>query len=503
MRRKKGTAVRIFLFVIMASCLSACAGGNRQEPSGELKEPSEGYEQINGNQDEKEPDSQSEDGSVSDKEIGKEDEEGAVSAPSVCGRLAVRGTQLVDEHGNAVQLKGISTHGIAWFPQYVNEELFRELRRDWKANVIRLAMYTAESGGYCTDGDKESLKALVKNGVKYAANQDMYVIIDWHILSDNNPNQYKKEALDFFDEMSEEFSDYDNVLYEICNEPNGSTSWDEIRTYAEEVIPVIRRNSPKSVILIGTPNWSQQVDAAAAAPITGYDNLMYTLHFYAATHTGYLRDVLSAAVDAGLPVFVSEFGICDASGSGEIDKVQAKAWMQLLKQYNISSVAWNLSNKDETSAVILSTVDKTSGFSKEDLSAFGRWLYEILSGGLTEEPSENNVVSGGFRVSERNNGLEITATPSGSWESGGQHFFQYVLNIKNVSRKVCYSWSADIEFGGAFFLSDGWNGNYKVEGDTLHISSADYNGELAAGGSTNDVGFIVSGESGLRIQSIR
>lgn len=303
-----------------------------------------------------------------------------IPSPSVCGRLSVNDTQLVDENGNAVQLRGLSTHGLSFYPQYVNEELFRELRYGWKANVIRLAMYTAESGGYCTDGDKEHLKDLVRSGVKYAVDQDLYVIVDWHILSDGNPNQHAAEAMEFFAQMSGEFSGYDNVIYEICNEPNGGVSWKDIKTYALEVIPVIRANAPDAVILVGTPNWSQYVNEAAMDPITGYDNLMYTLHFYASTHKDDLRNTMTAAIDAGLPVFVSEYGICDASGNGGIDEAQANAWVQLMDQYKVSYVAWNISNKNETSAILKSTVEKTSGFTKEDLSDSGKWLYHTLTG---------------------------------------------------------------------------------------------------------------------------
>ena len=223
--------------------------------------------------------------------------------------LHVNGTKLTDSAGKPVQLKGVSTHGLAWFPDYVNEACFRQLKEDWHINVVRLAMYTAEYGGYCTDGDKEWLKELVKNGVEYAARSDLYAIIDWHILSDGNPNIYKEESKTFFAEMAEQYSDYDNVLYEICNEPNGGTSWHDIKSYAEEVIPVIRTYDKDAVILVGTPNWSQYVEQAAADPIVGYDNIMYTLHFYAATHKDSLRDTMVAAIESGLPVFVSEYGI--------------------------------------------------------------------------------------------------------------------------------------------------------------------------------------------------
>lgn len=182
------------------------------------------------------------------------------------GALHVENGKLTDADGNIVQLYGMSTHGIAWFPQYINYDSFRTLRDDWNTNCIRLAMYTAEYGGYCAGGDKEQLKQLVRDGVSYATELGMYVIVDWHILSDCDPNQNKDEAIAFFREMSETFADNDNVLYEICNEPNSGTSWDSIKSYAEEVIPVIREQKPDAVILVGTPTWSQEIDKAAASP---------------------------------------------------------------------------------------------------------------------------------------------------------------------------------------------------------------------------------------------
>lgn len=305
-------------------------------------------------------------------------ETSSIASPSVSGALHVEGTQLTDSQGNPVLLKGISTHGLSWFPEYVNEDCFRQLRQEWNINVVRLAMYTEEYGGYCSGGDKNALKELIKNGVEYASAQDLYVIIDWHILQDNNPNTHVEEAKAFFGEMAELYAGYDNVLYEICNEPNGNTSWEDVKSYANEVIPVIRSFDEDGIIIIGTPNWSQYVDQAAADPITGYDNLMYSLHFYAATHTDSLRNTMIQAVNAGLPVFVTEYGICDASGSGSIDEEQAAQWISTLNEHGISYVAWNLSNKAETSAILKSSCTKTSGFTQEDLSDSGKWLYQMF-----------------------------------------------------------------------------------------------------------------------------
>ena len=241
------------------------------------------------------------------------------------GALHVENGKLTDQHGDVVQLYGMSTHGIAWFPQYVNPDAFRTLRDDWNTNCIRLAMYTAEDGGYCSGGDKEQLKQLVKDGVSYATDLGMYVIVDWHILSDGDPNQNKDEAIAFFKEMAETFVNNDNVLYEICNEPNGGTSWESIKAYAEEIIPVIREKKPDAVILVGTPTWSQEIDKAAESPLED-KNVMYTSHFYAGTHKDDLRNRLESYAQNGLPIFVSEFGMCDASGNGVNDFESTAKW---------------------------------------------------------------------------------------------------------------------------------------------------------------------------------
>ena len=293
------------------------------------------------------------------------------------GALHVENGKLTGADGNTVQLYGMSTHGIAWFPQYINYDSFRTLRDDWNTNCIRLAMYTAEYGGYCAGGDKEQLKQLVRDGVSYATELGMYVIVDWHILSDCDPNQNKDEALAFFREMSEAFADNDNVLYEICNEPNSGTSWDSIKSYAEEVIPVIREQKPDAVILVGTPTWSQEIDKAAASPLT-FDNVMYTLHFYAGTHKDDLRNRLETCAQSNLPVFVSEFGMCDASGNGANDFDSTTKWLDLLNKYQISFCCWNLANKDESSSVFKAASTALSDWTDEDFNESGRWIREYF-----------------------------------------------------------------------------------------------------------------------------
>lgn len=289
------------------------------------------------------------------------------------GRLHLDGTQIKDEHGNAVQLTGMSTHGIQWFPDFVNKAAFKALRDDWNTNVVRIAMYTGQSEGY-TAGSKAKLEALAEQAIQDCIALDMYVIMDWHVLADGNPNIRKEDALEFFGYISETYGDYPNIIYEICNEPNGNVTWDgDIKPYAEEVIAVIRGNDKDNLIIVGTPTWSQDIDKALANPLND-DGVLYALHFYADTHKQWLRDRVSKCISGGLPVFASEFGMCDASGAGSNNYTEATAWLEFFDDMGISYCAWALADKNETCCVIKPGAGTTGDWTENELTESGKWL---------------------------------------------------------------------------------------------------------------------------------
>lgn len=429
-------------------------------------------------------------------QVGAEEKENT----SVVSALSVKGNQLVNEKGEAVQLKGISTHGIAWFPEYINEQCFKELKQQWGINVIRIAMYTAENGGYCTDGDKQHLKNLVKKGVEYATKCNMYVIIDWHILSDGNPNTYKEEAKEFFDEMSKTYGKQKNIIYEICNEPNGATSWEDIKQYAQEIITVIRKNDANNVILVGTPNWSQFVEQAAENPITNENNIMYTLHFYAATHKQDLRNSMKRAIEKGLPVFVSEFGICDASGNGTIDIEQANEWIKIMNTYHISYVAWNLSHKAETAAILKSDCKKSNGFISDDLSDSGKWLYKMLTNKDAIQSQNINYSIQNINRDINKNDLEVSANVVNHWQQNGKEYYQYDCTIKNNGHYPKNQWNIALQFDGNITLINAWNGNFNVIGNNISIYNMEYNANIKQGEYVKNVGFIVCADRQIAIK---
>src|SRR6266576_2095103 len=111
------------------------------------------------------------------------------------GQLKVAGTQLQDQNGNPVVLRGVSFGWHNWWPRFYNASTVKWLHTDWNCSVVRAAMGVEPDGGYIKDpqGSTAKLKAVVDGAIK----EGIYVIIDWH--SHNiNLNESKK----FFAEMA-------------------------------------------------------------------------------------------------------------------------------------------------------------------------------------------------------------------------------------------------------------------------------------------------------------
>lgn len=265
------------------------------------------------------------------------------------GRLSINGAYIENERGEAVQLTGIGSHGMQWFPQFYTKDAIKYLIQEWGVTVIRPAMYTQE-GGYIQN---RNVKYKVFDVINSAIDLGIYVIVDWHILSDGNPLQYVNEAKEFFKEVSNRYPNNPHIIYEICNEPNGwGVSWEgHIKPYANQVIPIIREASPDNIIIVGTPTWSSNISAVENSPLY-FDNIAYALHFYG-NHDGdgQRRNVLRLH-QKGLSIFVSEWGTSSTSGDGGPYVEQSKKWINFMRDHKISWVNWNFSNHRESSAAL-------------------------------------------------------------------------------------------------------------------------------------------------------
>ncbi len=287
------------------------------------------------------------------------------------GQLNVNGKDIVDKDGNSVVLRGMSLFWSQWGGQYYNKETIKWLRDDWKCTVIRAAM-GVEGGAYLDNPEAEFQK--VKAAIDACIELGIYVIVDWH---DHSAEEHLEESKAFFERISSCYGNYPNIIYELYNEPL-NVSWNDVlKPYHEEVISVIRTNDPNNIIVAGTPNWSQDVEDVIDNKLVG-SNIAYSFHFYSSTHKQELRDKAIQAINAGIPLFVTEWGMSEANGNGIIDNASLNEWADFLEAYNLSWCNWSIVNKDETSAALLPTTSSLSGWSESDLSVSGKIIRDYL-----------------------------------------------------------------------------------------------------------------------------
>jgi endoglucanase len=292
------------------------------------------------------------------------------------GKLHVTGTQLLDEQEVSVQLKGPSSMWLNWenTGYATDPDGVRHLRNNWKATVIRAAMGVDATSAYLTN--PEGMTAKVRAIVELAIELGIYVIIDWH---DHEAETHQTESVAFFTEMAKTYGEYPNVIYETYNEPL-KVDWNTVvKPYHEVVVAAIRAVDPDNVIILGTPNWSQYVDAAAKAPLIG-NNLMYTLHFYACSHTQSLRTKAQNALNVGLPIFVTEWGATNSDGgtTGTLCLEEAQLWHDFMNANKISWAAWKLDDCKDLSCFFRAGTPKDGTFTPEQLNGHGAFVRDRM-----------------------------------------------------------------------------------------------------------------------------
>lgn len=301
----------------------------------------------------------------------------AVSADAAVQPITTQGNQVLFG-GQPGSVSGMSMFWDIWgFEKYYNGSTVGWLAQDWKAKLVRAAVAVEEGGADNVLSNPGIHKARVKAVVDAAIANDMYVIIDWH--THHVGGNITSSAISFFTEMAQTYKNSPNVIFEIFNEPWSDVYWDsQIKPYALQVIPAIRNAGAKNLIIVGTRSWSQRVDEAAANRITGYENIAYTLHFYAGSHGQWLRDTAQGALNSGIPLFVTEWGSVDASGDGGVNSGETWAWVDFMKKNNISNANWSVSDKAEGASALTPNTG-ASGWTNNQLTVSGSLAKDIIS----------------------------------------------------------------------------------------------------------------------------
>ncbi|MBL3657454.1 cellulase family glycosylhydrolase [Fulvivirga sediminis] len=359
--------------------------------------------------------------------------------------------------------------------RFYNANCVEWLKNDWESTIVRAAMGIEEDGGYIDDpsGNKNRVKAVVDAAI----DQGIYAIIDWH---SHHAENYQSEAINFFKEMATEYGSTNNVIYEVYNEPLGNASWSgQVKPYAEAVIAAIRSIDPDNLIVVGSPNWSQDVDVASRNPITGYNNIAYSLHFYAGTHGQYLRDKATTAMNNGAAIMVTEWGTVNANGDGGVNESESNAWMNFLEDNNISHCNWSVHDKQEGASILRPGASSNGGWSSNDLTASGKFVRNIIKNW------ESNLGGGGnsaptaiITVSVDESTLTADFTGSGSSDPDGDMLtYTWSFGDGNTATGVntSHTYSNPGTYTVSLTVNDG-NGNSGSKTMSIYLGSSDGGG---------------------------
>src|SRR5581483_7259452 len=233
------------------------------------------------------------------------------------GQLKVSGNRIVDASGQVMTLRGMSMY--PWASQglqYYNATAIARLVNEWKCTVLRIPILP---------GSVSTQESLVRTAVDACIANGIYAIIDWHSMGGANAANCSA----FMKRMATSYGNTPNVMYETWNEPVTET-WSTIKAYHEQVIAAIRTIDPNKIIFCSDPQWDQNPQQAAADPITTSKNIAYVVHFYAASHGQWLIDRVQQALNEGVAIFSTEYGTCEASGSGTFDPAETQVWWNFL-----------------------------------------------------------------------------------------------------------------------------------------------------------------------------
>ncbi|GGI25332.1 glycoside hydrolase family 5 protein [Pedobacter mendelii] len=281
------------------------------------------------------------------------------------GALKVVGGKILNSKNIEPQLRGVSLSWSIWQgKKYYNEDVVNWLQSDFNINLLRVSMAVQPDGGYLQNPAEQ--EELITKTIDAAIKNGLYVLIDWH---DHNAHQHLAQSKEFFIKMAKRYTGKPNVIYEIFNEPE-KIEWQTVKDYAIAVIQEIRKYDSKNIIVVGSPHWDQDVDVAAKDPIKGFNNIAYSFHFYASepSHQDVLMQKADMAVTLKLPLFVTEWGVGEASGDGKFIVANADKWVAWMEKNKLSSANWNITDKNETTALL-----------KPGASVEGKWKLDMLT----------------------------------------------------------------------------------------------------------------------------
>lgn len=205
--------------------------------------------------------------------------------------VTVRGNKFIGQDGKELIFRGLCysdpvklVRERQWNERYFNQAA------EWGANIVRFAVHPQNLNMYGWD----RTMAILDQGVQWAKERGMYVIMDWHSIGNLKTEKYtsgmynttKEETFRFWRTIASRYANEPQVaLYELFNEPTVTAdgtqdmTWTEWKTLQEQIIDTIRTYNPNAICLCAGFNWAYDLTPVANEPIDR-KNVAYVSHPY-------------------------------------------------------------------------------------------------------------------------------------------------------------------------------------------------------------------------------
>lgn len=273
--------------------------------------------------------------------------------------VTVKGNKFVTADGKTIVFKGLDTSDpdkLATAGHW-NKEYF-ETMKSWGANIVRFPVHPT---AWRKRGKDDYIK-LLDQGVQWATELGLYVIIDWHTIGNLRTEMYqnamyettRKETFEFWRTMAQHYKDNTTVAcFELFNEPTiqrgqlGECSWQEWKKLNEEMIGIIRANGAKAIPLVAGFNWAYDLTPIAKEPVNA-EGIAYVSHPYPMKREKPWEDKWTT--DWGFaaekyPLILTEIGFAGAEEKGAhvpviSDESYGEAITKYCEEKGISYTVW-------------------------------------------------------------------------------------------------------------------------------------------------------------------
>ncbi len=228
--------------------------------------------------------------------------------------LHTDGPTLLTADGDVVRLRGVMVPDPATLA--ADGRFDRDLVADVAAagaNVVRVPVHP---GNWADDHDY--LWRYLDPIARWAGEEDLYVILDWHVIGDvatgtapDDPDLFAAdldETRAFWTAVAAHFANAPHVLFELVNEPQGIAA-DDWRDVADDLTALVRGQGATQPVIVGGTDYARDLSWLADGGVDD-DQVVYATHVYPGHARAFWQSWFGDVTDR-YPLLLTEWGYQD------------------------------------------------------------------------------------------------------------------------------------------------------------------------------------------------